>query len=99
VPPFHWKTSLDRFRSVAFLEGLSYVMLLFTMVLKYRFSMPEPNKIVGLAHGLLFVLYVTLLLFVWIRHRWKLGEVVVAFLLSLVPFGTFFGEARWWRHK
>ena len=53
-----FKTPLGRLRIVAFVEGCSYLLLGITMVLKYRFSMPRPNYVVGMAHGVLFVLLV-----------------------------------------
>ena len=56
------KTPLGRLRIVAFVEGCSYLLLGITMVLKYRFSMPRPNYVVGMAHGVLFVLCVVLVL-------------------------------------
>ena len=52
------KTSLGRLRIVAFIEGCSYLLLGITMVLKYRFSMPRPNYMVGMAHGVLYVVLV-----------------------------------------
>ncbi|MFN3316530.1 MAG: DUF3817 domain-containing protein, partial [Raineya sp.] len=45
----------DVFRKVAFAEGISYLLFALTMPLKYIFKIPEPNYVVGLAHGLLFV--------------------------------------------
>jgi integral membrane protein len=86
------KTALGRLRIVAFLEGCSYLLLGFTMILKYKFSMPQPNYIVGLAHGILFVLYVGLLLQVSWIHRWTLLKMFWAFLASLIPFGTFYAD-------
>jgi integral membrane protein len=86
------KTALGRLRIVAFLEGCSYVLLGFTMILKYKFAMPQPNYIVGLAHGILFVLYVGLLLQVSWIHRWNLLKILGAFVASLIPFGTFYAD-------
>ena len=86
------KTALGRLRIVAFIEGCSYLLLGFTMILKYKYAMPQPNYIVGLAHGILFVLYVVLLLQVSYLNRWNLVKVFVAFLASLVPFGTFYAD-------
>ncbi len=88
------KTPLGRFRLVAFLEGLSYVLLGLTMVLKYKYAMPEPNRVVGMAHGVLFIAYIFLLIQVSINHKWGFGKVVLAFLASLVPFGTFYAEKK-----
>jgi len=86
------KTALGRLRIIAFLEGCSYLLLGFTMILKYKYAMPQPNYIVGLAHGILFVLYVGLLLQVSLIHRWNLFKIVGAFLASLIPFGTFWAD-------
>ena len=86
------KTALGRLRIIAFIEGCSYLLLGFTMILKYKFSMPEPNYVVGLAHGILFVLYIVLLLQVSIIHRWNIFNMLMAFLASLIPFGTFYAD-------
>ncbi len=86
------KTALGRLRIVAFIEGCSYLLLGFTMILKYKFAMPQPNYVVGLAHGILFVLYIVLLLQVSLIHRWNIFIMFIAFLASLVPFGTFYAD-------
>ncbi len=86
------KTALGRLRIVAFMEGCSYLLLGFTMILKYKYAMPLPNYIVGLAHGILFVLYVFLLLQVSFKQRWSILKMFWAFLASLIPFGTFYAD-------
>ena len=91
------KSAMGRLRIVAFTEGCSYLLLGFTMILKYKFSMPLPNYIVGSAHGFLFVLYVLLLLQVAFLHRWNLLKMFFAFIASLVPFGTFYADKKLFR--
>ncbi len=91
------KTSLGRFRIVAFLEGVSYLLLGLTMVLKYKYAMPGPNMVVGSAHGGLFILYVILLLQVGIQHQWSFTKMALGFLASLIPFGTFWAEVKLFR--
>ncbi|WP_395783449.1 DUF3817 domain-containing protein [Aquirufa sp.] len=86
------KTAIGRLRIIAFLEGCSFLLLGFTMILKYKYAMPQPNYIVGLAHGILFVIYVVLLLQVSFLHRWNLLKIVGAFVASLIPFGTFYAD-------
>jgi integral membrane protein len=86
------KTALGRLRIVAFIEGCSYLLLGFTMILKYKYLIPEPNYIVGLAHVILFVLYIFLLLQVSFLHRWNMLKIFWAFLASLIPFGTFYAD-------
>ncbi|WP_224244732.1 DUF3817 domain-containing protein [Hyalangium gracile] len=88
------KTPLERFRAVALLEGLSFVVLLFiAMPLKYLADMPLAVRLVGMAHGVLFLLYLPALFEVAVAHRWSFLRGVVAFAASLVPFGTFVLEA------
>jgi integral membrane protein len=92
-------TALGRLRIVAFLEGCSYLLLGFTMILKYKYAMPQPNYIVGLAHGLLFVLYVVLLIQVSFLHKWSIVKMFWAFMASLIPFGTFYADKALFRQS
>lgn len=89
------KTPLGRFRAIALLEGVSFVLLLFiAMPLKYWAGMPMAVRVVGMAHGVLFLLYLPSLLEVAVAHRWSRPRTVAAFGASLVPFGTFVLDAR-----
>lgn len=81
---------LVHLRLVAILEGVSFVVLLFVaMPLKYVAAMPLPVRIVGGIHGGLFVLFVAALLRAAFVARWSIGRATLAFLSSLMPFGTF----------
>ena len=74
---------------MALLEGISLIILMaIGMPLKYMAGMPETVKVVGWAHGLLFVLYIWVLLRVWMERDWSIGRVAVAFIVSFLPFGT-----------
>jgi len=85
-------------RIIAFLEGISYLVLLcIAMPLKYFYNQPQAVKTVGMAHGVLFVLYVVLLLFVHIELKWKLSKTFWVFISSLIPFGTFYADVKWFR--
>ena len=86
------KTALGRLRILAFMEGCSFLLLGLTMILKYKFSLPQPNYIIGLAHGILFILYIVLLLQVSFLNRWSIFKTFMAFLASLIPFGTFYAD-------
>ena len=53
------KTGIGQLRVLGFLEGLSYIILLFIAVpFKYLLDEPILVKIVGQIHGLLFVAFV-----------------------------------------
>ncbi|MHA7628275.1 DUF3817 domain-containing protein [Corallococcus sp. M7] len=89
------KTALGRFRLVAFWEGLSFlVLLLIAMPLKYVLHMPLGVRVVGMAHGLLFVAYLYTLMMAAIEYRWGVKRLAVAVLASLVPGGTFWLDAQ-----
>lgn len=80
-----------QFLSIGKLEGYSYLLLLLVaMPLKYIFKMPEYVRIVGTIHGVLFVAFVLMLLLMLFKVKMSFLKVVLAFLLSLVPFGTFY---------
>ncbi len=81
---------IGRFRLAGISEGFSFVILLFiAMPLKYFAGFPDAVKYVGWAHGLLFVIYVMTLMSVKFSQNWNFKKTVVAFLASLIPFGTF----------
>ena len=86
-------TPVGRFRIVAFWEGISYLLLLFVaMPLKYALGIDIAVRIVGMAHGLLFLGYcVTLAL---AAQRLGVRRSLLAFVLAFVPGGTFWLEAR-----
>jgi integral membrane protein len=89
------KATLHRFRIIAVMEGISFLILLFiAMPLKYLAEQPNPVKYVGWAHGVLFVLFCFALLQVWYVRRWTLLQVAGAFVASLLPFGTFVLDKR-----
>jgi len=92
------KSSLGRLRIVAFLEGVSLLLLLgIAMPLKYMAGLPEAVRIVGMAHGVLFVLYVLLVIQVAIEKSWSWKKVILSILASIVPFGTFYADAKWFK--
>lgn len=88
-------TTLGRLRVIAFMEGISFLVLLFiAMPLKYMAGQPEAVRQVGMAHGVLFVLYVLLLVLVKAEYDWTWKKTGIAFLASVVPFGTFWADKK-----
>lgn len=84
------KTALGRFRLVAILEGISYLLLLFVaMPLKYGMDMPIAVRIVGSLHGALTIAYVIVLLHAMVVQSWSIPKSGLAFIASLIPFGAF----------
>ncbi len=91
---------LKNFRIIAFTEGVSYLVLLFVaMPLKYMLHIPEPVKYFGWLHGVLFVVYSILLLQAFIVLKWSFIKTLVAFIVSFIPFGTFWLEGKLKKEK
>lgn len=90
-----FRDPIKLFRLVAVLEGISYLLLLFVaMPLKYMAGMPIWVRIVGSAHGALFVLYVLAMIPAARQGRWSFGQIAGAFIASLLPFGPFVVDHR-----
>lgn len=86
--------NIQNFRKIAILEGISYLLLGLTVPLKYMMDMGLPNKIVGLLHGLLFIIYVFYVLYYYYTKKWNFKFSLIAFVASLLPFGTFVLDAK-----
>jgi len=81
---------IKNLRILGNIEGISYLVLLgVAMPLKYSFGFPEAVKIVGMAHGLLFIAYCLLLAVCMKKFTWKLSFGIYLFIATLIPFGTF----------
>jgi integral membrane protein len=90
-----FKTVVGRLRIIGFVEGVSFLVLLFiAMPMKYAFGMPEMVKKVGMMHGLLFVLYVMAVVIAKFEKDWSLGKTALALLVSFIPFGTFWADSK-----
>jgi len=88
----------SRLRLIAILEGISYLALLFVaMPMKYLYGNSILMRPVGMLHGWLFVLYVLLLLLGHWQLRWGWKTTIIGFVLSLLPFGTFYAERKYFR--
>lgn len=88
------KTPIGRLRLFAVLEGISYLLFAITMPLKYGLDIPEPNFYVGMAHGWLFIIYIILCFQNSYIHKWDLKTSALALVASLIPFGTFYADAK-----
>lgn len=89
---------IRRFRSVAIAEGISFlVLLLIAMPLKYVWHYPMPVKVVGWAHGVLFIWYWVAAIPLFTKLKWDVERVIGLGLASVLPFGTFVVERKWLR--
>ena len=89
---------LNFFRFIAIAEGISYIALFYNMLYN------KPNNIelyqqllypIGMAHGILFVLYIVLAIYLKVEYKWSLKKLGLILLASLLPFGTFYSDYKW----
>ncbi|HWA35365.1 MAG TPA: DUF3817 domain-containing protein [Cyclobacteriaceae bacterium] len=77
-------------------EGISFlVLLLIAMPLKYYAGFPLAVKLVGWAHGVLFIAYIAAVLMAIKAMKWNFWDLCLAIGASLLPFGTFFLDKGW----
>jgi integral membrane protein len=82
-------------RRVGKVEGVSFLVLLgIAMPLKYLAGVPLAVKIVGWAHGVLFVAFVIALVRAKLRANLTLVQTLVVFIAALLPFGPFLIDRR-----
>jgi integral membrane protein len=75
---------------VALAEGVSFlVLLLVAMPLKYLAGLPLAVRVAGTIHGLLFIAFVLTLIWTSVARGWPFHRSLLAFVSSIVPFGTF----------
>ena len=88
-------TALGRLRLLSWVEGISYLLLLFvTMPLKYGLHLPEPNRVMGMLHGALFIGYLLVLVQCTFERGYSFKTFALGFLASLFPFATFWAERK-----
>ena len=86
---------LKIFKIIAFLEGLSYVLLLFIAVpIKYLNNDPSYVKMLGMPHGLLFMGYIALAIVLRTDNQWIKNNFFIVLMASVIPFGTFVVEKK-----
>ncbi len=86
------------FRVVSFLEGTSYLLLLFIAVpVKYWMNDPQYVKLLGMPHGLLFVGYIVLAFLLKSELNWSIKKLGVVLIASILPLGTFYVDKKYLR--
>lgn len=82
---------LPVFRIIALLEGISYVLLLLIATpIKYLYEDPQYVKLLGMPHGILFMVYVVLTVWISNAMKWPTKTLWVILIASVIPFGTFY---------
>lgn len=84
------------FKIVSTLEAISFLVLLgIAMPLKYFWGMPFLVQYVGLAHGILFVLYIAMAIYISQILNWPIKTLIIVIICSVIPFGPFYAEKKY----
>ncbi|MBA3705077.1 MAG: DUF3817 domain-containing protein [Bacteroidetes bacterium] len=84
-------TAFRKLQLTGYAEGISYILLLgIAMPLKYMAGIPEFVRVTGMIHGILFLLYIVVLINAAIAYRWSIKKIAIGFIASLIPFGPFY---------
>jgi integral membrane protein len=74
-------------------EAFSLIALLgVAMPLKYIYGYPLAVRVVGMSHGILFIVYVTLAAVLARAEGWSLPKLIRCWIASCLPLGTLFFE-------
>jgi len=91
---------IKAFQIISILEGVSLLLILFvSMPLKYMFDMPEANQVIGMAHGILFLVYVVMAILVKSELNWNFKTLLIVLACSIIPFGTFWMDRKYLKGK
>jgi integral membrane protein len=86
------------FRIISFLEGVSYLLLLFIATpIKYLQGDASYVKMLGMPHGILFMLYMVLAIVIQKEMKWNNKNLGIVLLCSIIPFGTFYVDKKYLR--
>lgn len=90
---------LTFFRIITFLEGVSYILLLFIATpIKYIQDNPEYVKLLGMPHGLFFMLYIVLAIVLRKGMKWNQKNFIIILACAIIPFGTFYVDKKYLRN-
>lgn len=86
------------FTIVGFLEGISYLVLFFNMLVIKNINIELYKNLlfpIGMAHGLLFIAYIVIAIMLKVELKWSFKKFILISIASLIPFGTFYSEKNW----
>ncbi|MBN8554291.1 MAG: DUF3817 domain-containing protein [Deltaproteobacteria bacterium] len=90
---------LKAFIVIGYFEGISFLLLLgVAMPLKYIWESPEWVRIIGMAHGVLFLLYIAIATLAAIQLEWSKKKLFFSYAAAVLPLGPFLFD-KWFLTK
>lgn len=69
-------------------EMVTWALLIISMVIKYGVGPEIYVRIFGMVHGVVFIAYGLVTLFVWANERWNVARGVLGLVSAVIPFAT-----------
>ncbi|MFC7220814.1 DUF3817 domain-containing protein [Streptomyces polyrhachis] len=91
------RSVLTRYRTMAYVTGVLLILLVLGMIGKYVLELDGADsftKVVGIAHGWLYILYLVFAFDLGSKAKWPLGKQLWVLLAGTVPTAAFFVERR-----
>lgn len=76
-------------RTASIVESLSYLVLLAGMVWHRLLDGPDTTPVMGLVHGMIYLVYAAVVLAAHRRHGWPAQQTVLLLFVAAIPFGGF----------
>ncbi len=57
--------------------------------------MPQMVQVVGMAHGVLFIIYLIGAYFMYEKLNWPIKTLLIVMACSVLPFGPFYAERKY----
>ncbi len=93
---FFMDISVRAFKIISTLEAISFLVLLgIAMPLKYIWDLPQMVRVVGMAHGILFIAYLVGAYFMKEKLQWNWKTLMIVAVCSVLPFGPFYAEKKY----
>jgi integral membrane protein len=91
------RSVLTRYRIMAYVTGVLLVLLTLGVIAKYVFDIDgatDFTKIVGIAHGWLYIVYLIVAFDLGSKAKWPVGRQLWVLLAGTVPTAAFFVERK-----
>jgi integral membrane protein len=91
------KSVLTRYRVMAYVTGVLLVLLTLGVIAKYLLHMDgagDFTRVVGIAHGWLYVVYLIFAFDLGSKAKWPVGKQLWVLLAGTVPTAAFFVERK-----
>ncbi|MGW0611330.1 DUF3817 domain-containing protein [Streptomyces sp. NPDC002788] len=91
------KSVLTRYRVMAYVTGVLLVLLTVGVIAKYLLELDGADgftRVVGIAHGWLYVVYLIFAFDLGSKAKWPVGKQLWVLLAGTVPTAAFFVERR-----